>query len=126
MEEVRRELWKDPTPCESLLWARLRGSQLGGYKFRRQHSVGAYILDFYCPARRLCIEVDGNIHYGEAAITHDKERDETLNQLDIRTVRFTNNEVATDIESVLKEITAFLNAESSPLPLKKGEGPGVG
>ncbi len=110
MEEVRRELRKDPTPCESLLWARLRGSQLSGYKFRRQHSIGVYILDFYCPAKRLCIEVDGNVHNNAAAIAHDKERDETLAQLIIKTIRFTNNEVATDIDCVLKEITAFLNA----------------
>lgn len=110
MEEVRRGLRKDPTPFESLLWARLRGSQLEGYKFRRQHSVGVYILDFYCPAKRLCVEVDGNVHDSEAAVVHDKERDETLAQVDITTIRFTNNEVATDIESVLKGITTFLNA----------------
>ena len=116
MEVVRRELRKEPTLYESLLWARLRGSQLEGHKFRRQHSVGVYILDFYCPAKRLCVEVDGNVHDNKAAIAHDKERDETLAQLNIRTVRFTNNEVVTDTESVLKQITAFLNAESSPLP----------
>ena len=110
MEEIRRELRKDPTPCESLLWARLRRSQLNEYKFRRQHSVGVYILDFYCPAKRLCIEVDGNIHYGKAAIIHDRERDKTLAQLDIRTVRFTNNEVLMDIESVVERINAYLTS----------------
>lgn len=110
MEEIRRELRKDPTFCESLLWTRLRGSQLDGHKFRRQHSIGVYILDFYCPAKRLCVEVDGNVHDNQAAIQHDKERDETLAQLDIRTVRFTNDEVITSIASVIERINAYLTS----------------
>lgn len=104
MEEVRRELRKQPTPTETLLWERLRSSQLSGRKFRRQHSVGVYVLDFYCPAERLCVEVDGNVHDNEAAIVHDKERDAALAQLNIKTIRFRNNEVETAIEMVLQSI----------------------
>ena len=107
MEEFRRELRKAPTRFEALLWDRLRSSQVEGRKFRRQHSVGVYILDFYCPAERLCIEIDGSIHRNADASSHDKERDEALTQLMIRTVRFTNSEIESDIESVLTNIKTY-------------------
>ncbi len=106
MEEFRRELRKTPTRFETLLWERLRSSQLGGRKFRRQHSVGVYILDFYCPAERLCVEIDGTIHHRPDAISHDEERDEALAQLQIRTLRISNHEVEKDIETVLNKIKA--------------------
>jgi len=104
VEEVRRGFRKEPTRCESLLWERLRGSQLLGRKFRRQHSVGMYILDFYCPAERLAVEVDGNVHYSDEARLHDEERDATMAQLMIKTIRFTNDEVDRDMERVLIRI----------------------
>lgn len=109
IEVFRRELRKNPTPYESLLWDRLRGSQLDGRKFRRQHSIGVYILDFYCPTERLCVEIDGSIHTNNAAILHDKERDETLEQLQIKTLRISNDEVEIDIEAVLTKIKACFN-----------------
>ena len=104
MEDIRRELRKQPTYVETLLWARLKGSQLAGRKFRRQHSIGVYILDFYCPAERLCLEIDGAVHGRSDAVLHDKERDETLAQLFIKTIRFSNDEVETDINTVLQRI----------------------
>ncbi|MEZ0486133.1 endonuclease domain-containing protein [Fibrella aquatica] len=104
VEEVRRGLRKEPTRYESLLWERLRSSQLMGRKFRRQHSVGMYILDFYCPAERLAVEVDGNVHYSDEARLHDEERDATMAQLMIKTIRFTNDQVERDIEKVLAMI----------------------
>ena len=110
MEVFRRELREKATPFEAMLWERLRSSQLNGRKFRRQHSVGVYILDFYCPAERLCVEVDGNGHYEAEAVIHDKVRDDTLRQLQIRTVRIRNSEIETDIESVLTKIKAYFTA----------------
>ena len=109
MEEFRRELRKTPTHSETLLWERLRNSQLDGRKFRRQHSIGVYILDFYCPAERLCIEIDGSVHRNRDAISHDKVRDETVAQLQIKTLRVNNDEVKTNIESVLTKIKACFN-----------------
>jgi very-short-patch-repair endonuclease len=109
IEIFRRELRKTPTPFESLLWERLRGSQLDGRKFRRQHSIGAYILDFYCPTELLCLEIDGHIHENPEAILHDKERDQTLAQLQICTLRISNDEIETDIEAVLTKIRASFN-----------------
>jgi very-short-patch-repair endonuclease len=104
MEEFRRELRKTPTSSEALLWERLRGSQLAGRKFRRQHSVGVYILDFYCPAERLAVELDGSIHQTSESRIHDTERDQTLVQLQIKTIRFSNSEIENDVESVLDQI----------------------
>ncbi|MBN8824055.1 MAG: endonuclease domain-containing protein [Spirosoma sp.] len=109
MEEYRRELRKNPTSSETLLWEKLRDSQLEGRKFRRQHSIGVYILDFYCPAERLAIEVDGSIHQNPETIIHDQERDHTLAQLGITTLRVSNEEVETDLESVLTKIKAHFN-----------------
>lgn len=109
MEVFRRELRKNPTPFESLLWERLRGSQLDGRKFRRQHSIGVYILDFYCPTERLCIEIDGDVHKNPEAVIHDRERDQTLAQLQIHTLRISNAEIETNIESVLQKIRVCFN-----------------
>ncbi|GAB2523524.1 endonuclease domain-containing protein [Spirosoma aerophilum] len=104
MEEYRRELRKTPTPAEVLLWERLRSSQLDGRKFRRQHSIGVYILDFYCPTERLCVKVDGSVHKTAGATVHDEIRDATLAQLDIKTLRISNREVEEDIVAVLQRI----------------------
>ncbi|WP_020596331.1 endonuclease domain-containing protein [Spirosoma panaciterrae] len=109
MEEFRRELRKSPTSSETLLWERLRGSQLEGRKFRRQHSIGAYILDFYCPAERLAIEVDGSIHNTPENIINDQERDRTLAHLRITTLRISNEEIETDVESVLIKIKSYFS-----------------
>ena len=105
----RRELRKTPTTFESLLWERLRKSQLDGRKFRRQHSIGVYILDFYCPEERLCIEIDGDVHKRQEAVIHDGERDQTLAQLQIRTLRISNDEIETDVEATLTKIRVYFN-----------------
>ncbi len=96
----RRRLRKNLPPAERLLWSRLRHKQLQGLRFRRQYSVNRYILDFYCPSRRLAIELDGQTHVIEA----DKERDSYLRGLNIKVVRFSNREVYTSLEAVLETI----------------------
>ncbi|GAB3795847.1 hypothetical protein GCM10028819_12410 [Spirosoma humi] len=107
MEVLRRELRKTQTSTESMLWERLRSGQLEGRKFRRQHSVGVYVLDFYCPAERLCIEIDGTSHQTSEAVVHDEIRDTTLAQLQIKTLRISNEEVETDMESVISKIKVY-------------------
>src|SRR4051812_36794529 len=77
MEAAARGLRRDLTPAERALWAALRGRQLGGMKFRRQHLVGPYILDFCCPDHRLVVEVDGGVHEQQA--DYDESRTEHLN-----------------------------------------------
>lgn len=106
MKDQRRALRKEPTRAEVLLWECLRGNQLKGRKFRRQHSVGSYVLDFYCPTERLAIEVDGSVHNEPDVVLHDRERDEALAGLAVTTVRITNDEVENDMKSVLSKIKA--------------------
>lgn len=105
--KVRRiSLRKNQTPQESLLWTHLRRSQLD-YKFKRQHSVGPYILDFYCPDKKLAIELDGSQHIENKE--YDKERTEYLLVLDIKVMRFWNNEVNVNINGVIQKIINELN-----------------
>jgi very-short-patch-repair endonuclease len=80
-----------------------------GRKFRRQHSVGSYILDFYCISERLAVELDGEVHTTEEARLHDEERGATMAQLCIHTLRIKNHEVEHDIEAVLEEIATYFN-----------------
>ncbi len=93
------------TPQEAILWARLRRSQLGS-KFKRQHSVGPYILDFYCPKKKLAIELDGSQHIENK--DYDIERSKYLSILDIKVIRFWNNEVNANINGVIQKIISEL------------------
>jgi very-short-patch-repair endonuclease len=100
----RRGLRSALTPAESLLWVHLQRRQVHGRKFRRQHSVGKYILDFYCPDEKLAVELDGASHDHEAAQDRDAERSEFLQRAGIRVLRFENREVRENLEGVLKVI----------------------
>ena len=73
-EERRKSLRKKLTAAEATLWNLLKGKQLEGRKFRRQHSVGKYILDFYCPSERLAIELDGEHHFTDDGLAYDEKR----------------------------------------------------
>src|SRR5882762_3177096 len=92
-KEQRRELRSRLTPAESYLWSFLQRRQLRGRKFRRQHSVGPYILDFYCPEEKLAVELDGASHDYEQAHAHDENRKMFLSRADIAVLRFENREV---------------------------------
>jgi very-short-patch-repair endonuclease len=100
----RRELRSHLTPEESYLWSFLQRRQLGGRKFRRQHSVGPYVLDFYCPAEKLAVELDGASHDHDAAQDYDARRTGFLDKLGIRTLRFENRDVRKNLEGVLMAI----------------------
>ena len=104
LKENRRALRNALTPAEATLWKMLQNSQLEGRKFRRQHSVGSYILDFYCTSERLAIELDGAHHFTEAGMEYDAERTKYLNSLNINVVRFENKEVFEQTEYVLQKI----------------------
>ncbi len=103
----RRELRKNQTLGESLLWARLRYKKIG-VKFRRQHSVGGYVLDFYCSERKLIIEIDGSVHHSIEAKEYDAVRDKFFEELGYTTLRFTNTQIENDPEKVLKTIINHL------------------
>ncbi len=105
----RRELRRSLTPAEAALWSSLQRSQLGGKKFRRQHSVGPYILDFYCPECRLAVELDGQTHFNPKSWKYDGDRTGYLNKLNIRVLRFENRDVFEYGDWVLLEIAHHLN-----------------
>ena len=100
----RCRLRKNATDAEQKLWSILRSRQMAGLKFFRQYSVGPYILDFYCPERRLAIELDGGQHADVYRQQHDAHRDSYLRELSIRVIRFWNNDVLQNIEGVGERI----------------------
>ncbi len=103
-KEKRRYLRNNATTAEKKLWQYLRKSQLNEFKFRRQHGIGNYIVDFYCPELRLVVEVDGEIHNTKEAQEYDSERTKYLQEYNISVIRFRNQEVFNDVESVLQAI----------------------
>jgi len=100
----RKELRNSLTPAEASLWKNLQRSQVGGKKFRRQHSVGPFILDFYCPECRLALELDGQGHFNSMMSEYDYRRAEYLKKLKIRVLRFENRLVFENLEGVLHAI----------------------
>lgn len=96
--ERARKLRREATFPEKILWALLRSQQLAEMKFRRQHPIGSYIVDFYCAAKQLAIELDGLSHDGREA--KDEEHTRHLNRQGVRVVRFTNDEVLRDRRAV--------------------------
>jgi len=104
----RKELRRHLTPAEARLWNYLKNNQLG-FKFRRQHSFDYYILDFYCPKKHLCIELDGSPHDTEQGYVKDQKRTEYLQSKGMTVLRFENKEVIKNLEGVLAEIKKHLN-----------------
>lgn len=102
----RKALRNNATSAEAILWTQLKNSQLEGRKFRRQHSVGGFILDFYCAKERLAIELDGQDHYTTSGNLKDQERTAYLEANNIKVLRFENKVVFINIEQVLEEIRA--------------------
>lgn len=116
----RKNLRNNSTPQEIVLWSRLKSSQLG-YKFRRQHSVGQYIVDFCCPERRLIIEIDGSQHGEEGAERYNQKRTNYLQSLGFRVLRFWNNEINVNLDSVLGTILEEVH-HTTPDPSSSEEG----
>jgi len=108
LKERRIDLRNNQTPQEVLLWSRLRKEQLG-FKFRRQHSIGGYIVDFYCPEKKLVVEIDGSQHFEKENREYDKVRSKYFRGLNIKVLRFTNAEINTNINEVAQKIFNKLN-----------------
>lgn len=105
---VRRNLRKVLPEPERKLWYFLRNNQLHGYKFRRQYSIGRYVVDFYCHEARLAIEIDGDSHFTSQAQQYDEDRTAYLEAHNIQVIRFTNAEVMKNAEGVVSVIAAHL------------------
>ncbi|MGB3155834.1 MAG: amidohydrolase family protein, partial [Chitinophagaceae bacterium] len=127
LKKYVKEHRENPTHTENVLWHLLRGRQLDGYKFRRQHIIGSYIADFVCLTKKLIIEVDGLIHQIPENKNSDAERTVDLNRLGFDVIRFTNEEVSADTNTVLNTIVDklsqknFSTTESKNPPLEGRE-----
>lgn len=108
----RRELRNELTAAENTLWQFLKGAKLKGRKFRRQHGIESFVVDFYCPSEQLIIELDGEVHNDPMQAAYDKMREDRLNELGFRVIRFENKYVFGHMEAVLKVISsAFAQRE---------------
>jgi very-short-patch-repair endonuclease len=113
VQKAVRSLRDNMTDAEELLWSALRNKQLLGLRFRRQHAVGNCILDFYCPAYKLAIEVDGAVH--DDRQTEDALRTQKLEQHNYQVLRFHNEEIRHDLNQVLQRIiTAIQSRQTTP------------
>ncbi|SEN49404.1 Very-short-patch-repair endonuclease [Pseudomonas sp. ok272] len=114
--QFARQLRANQTDCELILWQRLRARQLANLKFRRQFPCPPYVLDFYCPERRLAIELDGGQHYEAAAYHHDQRRTHFLRQQGIEVLRFSNLQVLEQLNDVLEHILRQVQSAATPTP----------
>ncbi|MCC7203429.1 MAG: DUF559 domain-containing protein [Nitrospirae bacterium] len=103
-----RELRKNMTETEKLLWSNIRLKQLKGIQFYRQKPLGSFIVDFYCPMANLVIELDGGQHYSEAYKAKDDQRDKYLRKIGLRVLRFSDREVFENLSEVIEKIWSYL------------------
>jgi len=104
LKNLARELRKNMTDAERHLWSKIRRKQLKNYQFYRQKNIGSYIVDFYCPAAKLIVEVDGGQHYVSETIKNDEIRDNYLGNLGFTVLRFSDRDIFKNIEGVLQRI----------------------
>ena len=125
LTQFARAMRADPTDAEGKLWNLLRFKALGGYRFRRQRPVAGYILDFYCPGKRLTVELDGGHHSDRDQEEYDQIRSARLNNLGVRVLRFWDDEVLKHPETIAEEILRELERllpPPQPSPGVPGEG----
>ncbi len=103
----RKLLRKNATFPEQILWQEIRNRKINSLKFKRQFSIGRYVVDFYSPEIRLVIEIDGGYHIKEEVKKYDLDRQKSLELLGLRCLRFTNKEIKENISHVLEKITSF-------------------
>jgi len=108
-KKIRKNLRNNMTHAAVLLWTHLKGKALQGLKFRRQHSIKNYVVDFYCPEKKLVIEIDGPTHLARKAKKHDLQRAEILKAYEIDEIRFTNEEIYDNVLVVLEKISEKIN-----------------
>ncbi len=127
LAKYAHQLRNTPTPFETILWKHLSRSQLGGFKFRRQHVIGNRIVDFICPSKALVIEIDGDTHDAD----RDTAKDISLNAQGFDVLRFTNRDVSANVNGVLEQILSRLQSlpdrwpDPAPHPNPSPEGEGL-
>ena len=120
LKHVARSLRKNQTEAENRLWQYIRRKQIENRQFYRQTVIGNYIVDFYCPACRLVLEIDGSQHYTEEGLEKDKVRDSYLINLGLKVLRISAHDVMINIEGVVEVICMHTINPPYP-PLKNGE-----
>ena len=120
LKEIAGQLRKNGTPAEIRLWAYLKGKQLRGFDFHRQKPMDNFVLDFYCPALKLAIEIDGSSHNDKYDI--DKFRQRRLESLGLRFLRFQDKDVMKNIEAVLNAINGWIDEHTPPFGHPSQEG----
>ena len=124
---LARQLRREMTPAEAILWRELRGRRFDGVKFRKQQPVGQYIVDFLCAQLKLVVELDSETHFGREI--EDRVRQAEIESLGFRVLRYTNPDICDDLETVLNDIWSGVDAirrvtvahPSPPSPLPQGE-----
>ena len=104
LAQLRKKLRRNLTSAEAFLWGHLKSRQLDGRRFTKQHSIGSYIVDFYCPSEKLVVELDGEVHNHPEAMEYDEKRTDYLNGLGYKVIRFENRMVFDFLDSVLEGI----------------------
>lgn len=99
---------RNNTPAEAVLWEAIRLKKLDRFRFRNQHAIGAYVVDFYCHESKLAVEVDGQYHTDPSQMAYDEERTKVIVSSGVSIIRFTNQEVLNNLEEVLTKIKAAL------------------
>ena len=107
-KDKRQSLRNNMPPAEQLVWARLKGKQIENCKFRRQYSVGAFVIDFYTVEIKLAIEIDGDSHFTDGAEVADRERQSFIESSGIRFLRFTNRQVYEELDAVIEAISQMI------------------
>jgi very-short-patch-repair endonuclease len=109
MKKRRQSLRRAAPKAEAILWHYLKQKQLDEYKFRRQYSIGGYVVDFYCPALRLVIEVDGPSHFvSDEVKKYDKQRQKYIEHFGIKILRMNNSDIYNNINGVVNKILEFI------------------
>jgi len=122
LKSIRKKLRQQDIPAEKVLWNKIRNKQLK-YKFRRQYSVGRYVLDFYCPKVKLGIEVDGATHGNKIEIKKDIEKENFINRFGVKIIRFINFDIYHEIDGVLTEINSQCEKRESELKIRPHPNP---
>jgi very-short-patch-repair endonuclease len=117
--ELAKQLRRRMTPAERIMWTELRKQFHSKFKFRRQHPVREFVVDFFCVEKQLVIEIDGGIHKNSDVKERDENRTAELERLGLRVIRFSNDEVLNCIETVIQKIEIELH---SPSPFGEGVG----
>ncbi|MEW6516108.1 MAG: endonuclease domain-containing protein [candidate division FCPU426 bacterium] len=118
MKDFRKQLRENMTDVERKLWYSLKDRRFGGLKFRRQHPIGPYVVDFYCAEKHLVVELDGGQHAMNEK--QDQEWSRYLELQGYKIIRFWNNDIQNNIEGVLQRLSEYIcDPSPSPLPLKR-------